>query len=62
MNETILASQESIKVLPNDELTPTGCRIVSSKDALESGLPENCTVIQMKVLKNPERIKRRRHH
>jgi hypothetical protein len=62
MNETILASQESIKVLPNDEVTPTGCRIVSSKDALESGLPENCTVIQMKVLEKPERIKRRRHN
>jgi len=60
MNETILARQESTKVLPSDEVTLTGRRVVSSRDALESGLPENCTVIRMKVLEKPEPIKRRR--
>lgn len=60
MNETILASQKTIKLLPEDEVTPTGCRVVSSQDALKSRLPENCTVIRMIVLEKPEPIKRRR--
>jgi hypothetical protein len=60
MNETILARQETTKVLPSDEATVTGRRVVSSRDALKSALPENCTLIRMKVLKKPELIKRRR--
>jgi len=60
MNDTVLARQESTKVLPSDEATVTGRRVVSSRDALKSALPENCTLIRMKVLEKPEPIKRRR--
>jgi hypothetical protein len=59
MNETVLTRQESIKLLHSDEATRAGRRLVSSKDALESRLPENCTIIQMKVLEHPEPITRK---
>jgi hypothetical protein len=59
MNETGLTKQESIKLLYDDEATRTGRRFVSSKDALASRLPDNCTIVKMKVLEHPEPIVRR---
>ena len=60
MNETVLLSQESTKVLQDDEATRAGRRLVKSRDALASKLPDNCTVVEMKVLEHPEPISRRK--
>ena len=60
MNETVLAGQESIKVLQDDDAARTGRRLIKGREALKSALPENCTIVQMKVLERPEPISHRK--
>ena len=58
MNETGLANELSVKVLREDEMPDAARRQITSEEALQSRLPDNCVVIPMQILEEPEPIKR----
>ncbi len=60
MGDTVLSNAENVKLLRSDEALCVGKQSINSKDAMSYRLPENYTVIPMKVLEKPEPIKRRR--
>jgi hypothetical protein len=58
MSETDLYQGENIKALREDEAARAARRVITSKDAIRSPLPENCIVLPMRILDKPEPIKR----
>jgi hypothetical protein len=49
---------ETVKVLRSEERGRGAGQIITSTDAVRAGLPQNCVVIPMRILKEPEPIKR----
>jgi hypothetical protein len=60
MSRTMPPSVENVKVLCREERAQVSSRVITSNDAKRFGLPDNCIVIPMQVLNQPEPIKRRR--
>ncbi len=60
MSRTMPPSVENVKVMGREEQAQVSSRIMTSNDARRLGLPDNCIVIPMQVLNQPEPIKRRR--
>ncbi len=58
MSETGLEQGQNIKALSDDEAARAARRVITSKDAIRSSLPENCIVLPMRILEKPEPIRR----
>jgi len=58
MNNATLPKIKNVKVLRKEERSRTSGSVITSKDAIRLGLPDNCIVMPMKILKRPEPIKR----
>ena len=60
MTEATLVRAENVKVLRNEERVRISGRTMTSTEAKELGLPGNCVVMPMRILKRPEVISRRK--
>jgi hypothetical protein len=58
MADSSVPNIENVKVLSNNERTSGTNRVITSSDAMRSGLPANCIVMPMQVLVPPEPIKK----
>ena len=49
---------QTVKVLRSEGQLGISRQVITSADAARSGLPSNCVVMPMRVLKDPEPIRR----
>jgi len=61
MTEAAFPHTENVKVLRSEERAGVSKPVITSADAVRSGLPENCVVMPMRILEDPEPIKHTRN-